>query len=227
MDQGIIQVLKNGYRTTLLREYLHWLIHSSTNMNGTATAQQLPQVRAGVREGHTAHVADAIKIANRAWDTISNDIIVNCCKKSSCVGEGRHEDVGTIGTVQGEVHELLEQRDRNRDTLRSVSNPSDVLQDIMSGTTDDVMQALDLLLFDEVREQDNMHGDEALQLYLASEEEVCDKTVANSGEVQRIVNKIQTTKQHLQEAKQIARNLFESGELPPVQTMPFKNLEWT
>eukprot|EP00171_Calliarthron_tuberculosum_P011523 IDg11523t1 len=54
------------------------VIHSSANMNGSSTAQKLPQGRAGVREGHTVHVADAIRIANRAWADINNDIIVNC-----------------------------------------------------------------------------------------------------------------------------------------------------
>lgn len=90
MYQEIIQVLKNIYRTTLLRKYLYWLILSSTNLSCAATARKLPQGRVGVREGHTAHVVDSIRIENRACDTISNDIIFNCWKKRSCLGEGGH-----------------------------------------------------------------------------------------------------------------------------------------
>lgn len=94
----------------------------------------------------------------------------------------------------------------------------------MSGTADDVMQALDLLLLDEVCEQDNLNGDDALQLYLASEEKVCVKTVANSVEFPKIINKVQYTKQHLQEAKQMARDFFGSGELHPSANGAFEEL---
>lgn len=153
MDQGIIQMLKNSYRTNLLLEYLLCLLQYTTSGNSNKTTQIFQKVRSSVHEGRTAHVKDAIRIANRGCADVPDSIIENCWKKSTCLGGNRQEGLDTNYNVQNEFQRMIEIRNENLVNFPSVLNPIQVLTEFLNSMVDDVMQYHQEMLLEEILER--------------------------------------------------------------------------
>lgn len=106
MDQGIIQDFNKSYRSKLHREYLQCLLQSKTSGNGSTTTKQFLQGRAGVQEGRTAHVSDAIRIANIVLEDVPDNIIANCWKTSTCLGGNGEEGLVKNYNVHNELQKM-------------------------------------------------------------------------------------------------------------------------
>lgn len=97
-DQGMIAILKKGYKLTFLRKMLAFF--ESEYRPSTAQIAAMQNGEKGLDQGHKPHIVDAMKIIKSIWeDNVTMEAIQRCWVKSACLPFAAHSllanDVGS------------------------------------------------------------------------------------------------------------------------------------
>lgn len=81
-----------------------------------------------------------------------------------------------------------------------------------------------VLILDEKREQDNVHDEEALRIYMSFNQKVSDVALNETAEDKQIIDDVQVGPHHFEAVQQIVRDLSRTRKVHPDVNEAFEEL---
>ena len=219
MDQGVIANLKSRYRTMLISELIASLRIVFAQREMGVELPQPPAGRAGVRDGCIANVADAIRIAIRAWDTVSVQSIKGAWNKSQCLPNESRAVNQPFVQMYDDLRSLHEEILNQPITSHWYETP--VVTALNEFFTNDIMDQISLfndVLDEEQRGQDLVETNDAINMYLIFDD--VRNGERNSARIEIDLEEVRAVKSSIEEVRQKMRSILHNDDMnAPIDTL--------